>query len=85
MCKQKSQMAHEYAGHRSFRASMFKQLYLSESLFELASEDNNAYILQLPICEYIQNKFLTYCREVAEPILSQSIDLKYVVPNAKQK
>ena len=64
---------------------MFKQLYLSELLFEIASENINAYIPPLPIHEYIQNKFLTCCCEVADPILSQNIDLNYVVPNAKQK
>ena len=64
---------------------MFKQLYLSELLFEFASENINAYISPLPIHKYIQNKFLTCSREVADPILSQNIDLKYVVPNAKQK
>ena len=64
---------------------MFKQLYLSELLFEFASENINDYISPLPIHEYIQNKFLTCSREVADPILSEKIDLKYVVPNAKQK
>ena len=64
---------------------MFKQLYLSELLFEFASEHINSYMYPLPIHEYIQNKLLTCSREVADPILSQNIDLKYVVPNAKQK
>ena len=64
---------------------MFKQLYLSELLFEFASENINAYISPLPVHEYIQNKFLTCSREVADPILSQNINQKYVVPNAKQK
>ena len=64
---------------------MFKQPYLSELLFEFASDHINAYIYPLPIHEYIQNKFLTCSCEVADPILSQNIDQKYVVPNAKQK
>ena len=68
-----------------FHASMFKQLYLSEILFDFASENINACISPFPIHEYIQNKFLTCSREVADPILSQNIHLKYVVPNAKQK
>ena len=63
---------------------MFKQPYLSELLFEFASDHINAYIYPLPIHEYIQNKFLTCSREVAAPILSQNIDLNYVVPNAKK-
>ena len=64
---------------------MFKQLYLSETLFEITSEYIHAYISQLSIIEYIQNKFPTCSRVVADPILSWNIDLKYVVPNAKQK
>ena len=64
---------------------MFKQLYPSELRFELESENINACISPFPIHEYIQNKFLTSFREVADPILSQNIDIKYVVPNAKQK
>ena len=35
--------------------------------------------------KYIQNKFLTCSREAADPILSQNIDLKYVVPKAKSE
>ena len=49
------------------------------------SENINAYISSIPIHKYIQNKFLTCSREAADPILSQNIDLKYKVPNAKQK
>ena len=64
---------------------MFSQLYLSEILFEFVSENINAYNSLLSIHKYIHNKFLTCSREVADPILSQNIDLKYVVPNAKQK
>ena len=64
---------------------MFKQLYLSEILSELVFENMNVYISSMPIHKYIQNKFLTYSREAADPILSQNIDLKYEVPNAKQK
>ena len=64
---------------------MFKQLYLSEILSELVFENINAYISSITIHKYIQNKFLTCSREAADPILSQNIDLKYQVPNAKQK
>ena len=64
---------------------MFKQLYLSEILSELAFEDMNVYTFSMHIHKYIQNKFLTCSREAADPILSQNIDLKYEVPNAKQK
>ena len=63
---------------------MFEQLYLSRNISESATENANAYIFLLPIYEYIQNKFLTCTREVGDPILSQNIDLKYVVPKAKQ-
>ena len=45
----------------------------------------NAYISPVPIHEHIQNKFLACTREVGVPILSQNIDLKYVVPEAKQE
>ena len=62
---------------------MFKQLYLSKAISELTSEDINLYISPLTIHNYIQNKFLTCTREVGDPILSQNIDLKYVVPKAK--
>ena len=64
---------------------MFKQLYLSEILSELVFENINVYISSVPIHKYIQNKFLTCSREAADPILSQNIDLKHEVPNAKQK
>ena len=64
---------------------MFKQLYLSGKISELPSENTNSYISPLPIHEYIQNKFLTCTGEVGDPILSQNIDLKYVVPKAKQE
>ena len=67
------------------RMSMFKQLYLSGKISELPSESTNSYISPLPIHGYIQNKFLTCTREVGDPILSQNIDLKYVVPKAKQE
>ena len=45
----------------------------------------NTYISQMPIHEYIKNKFLTCICEVGDPILSQNIDQKYVVPKAKQR
>ena len=61
---------------------MFKQLYLSQNIAELATVKTNAYISQLHIHEYIQI-FLTCAREVGDPILSQNIYLKYVVPKAK--
>ena len=64
---------------------MLKQLYLSGKISELPSENTNSYIAPLPIHEYIQNKFLICIREVGDPILSQNIDLKDVVPKAKQK
>ena len=84
MCRQKSHLAHEYAGHHS-RMSMFKQLYLSEKISEFASENIDAYICPVPIHGYIKNKFLTYTREVGDPTLSQNIELKYVVRKAKLK
>ena len=62
---------------------MFKQLYLSQNISELATVKTNAYISPLAIHDYIQNKFLTCAREVGDPILSQNIYLKYVVPKAK--
>ena len=64
---------------------MFKQLYPSEKISELPSENTNAYISPLPIHEIIHNTFLTCTREVGDPILSQNIDLKYVVPKAKHE
>ena len=67
------------------RASMFKQLYLSEPISELTSEDINLYISPFTIHNYIQNKFLTRALEVGDPIISQNIYLKYVVPKAKLK
>ena len=54
---------------------MFKQMYLSETIFELASVNMNHYISPVPIHEYIQKKLPTCTREVAGPILSQNIDL----------
>ena len=63
---------------------MFKQLYLAEIISELATENIEAYIYPVPIHEYIQNILLTCTREVGDPITSQNIDLKYVVPKAKQ-
>ena len=39
----------------------------------------------MPIHKYIKNEFLICTREVGDPILSQNIDLKYVVPKTKQK
>ena len=64
---------------------MFKQLYLFELIHELASENIYSYFCIVPIHEYIQNKFLTCSCEVGDPILSQNIDRKYVVPKAKQE
>ena len=62
---------------------MFKQLYLSEILSELVSEHINTYIFSLTFHEYVQNKFLTCTREVADPILSQNNDLQYASASAK--
>ena len=62
---------------------MFKQLYLSEIISEFTSEDIILYVPPFTIHNYIQNKFLTCTREVGDPILSQNIDLEYVVPKAK--
>ena len=39
----------------------------------------------MPIHWYIKNKFLTCTREVGDPTLSQSIELKYVVLKVKLK
>ena len=66
-----------------FRASMSQQLYLSEILFELLAYDIKAYTSRLPIHENIHNEFLTCTCEAGDPILSQNINRKYVVPNAK--
>ena len=62
---------------------MFKQLYLSETIPEFASENINAYISPVPIHGYIKNKFPACTREVGDPTLSQNIELRYVVPKAK--
>ena len=62
---------------------MFKQLYLSNKIYESASENINDYICYLPIHGLINNKFLTCTREVGDPTLSQNIELKSVVPKAK--
>ena len=71
-------------GVMAITVSMFKQLYLSEIISELASKNISDYIYPVPIHEYIQNKFLTCIRKVGDPILSQNIDLEYVVLKAKQ-
>ena len=63
---------------------MFKQLYLSVVISELASENINCYIYPVPTHEYIQNKFPTCTREVEDRVLSQNIDLNYVFPKSKQ-
>ena len=39
----------------------------------------------MPIHKYIKNEFLTCTREVGDPVLSQNIDLTFVVPKAKQR
>ena len=62
---------------------MFEQLYLSDLISELTSEDINLYISPFSIHKYIQNTFLTCTSEVGDPILSQNIDLEYVVPKAE--
>ena len=63
---------------------MFKQLYLSVIISELASENINCYIYLVPAHECIQNKFPTCTRVVEDRALSQNIDLKYVFPKSKQ-
>ena len=42
------------------------------------------YIFPVSMHEYIKHIFLTCTREVGDPVLSQNINLKYVVPKAKQ-
>ena len=63
---------------------MFRQLYLSVIISELASENIYFYIYPGPTHEYIQNKFPTCTREVEDRALSQNIDLKYVFLKSKQ-
>ena len=83
MCKQKSHLAHECAGHRSRERAYLNSCISLETYLNWQLKNTNAYISPLPIHEYIQNKFLTCTREVIDPILSQNIYLKYVVPKAK--